>query len=382
MNVVIVGAGFGGITAATELAKLDIDDLRVTLIDKSLQFYVGLTKLWVATGERRADECQHSRELLGRDGLRFINSSISAADLVSKTLDIQGEALPYDRLIIACGLDVRPDLVEGLEEYGLDLYSMDGAARIYRALSQISSGTIELLICATPFKCPPAPYEAALMIDALLRRRGVRENIEMVVATSEPRPLPILPPDAGAMVRGLLEQRDIELRPGRKVTRVKSNLVEFDKSADRFNLLIAVPPHRSPQFVEAFSPLVGDAGLISVDRDSLRTSHEGVFAIGDVAAVTTYTDLPIPRAGVLAEAQGKVVASQIAAELLGTQPATFDGEGHCFLEVGGGEAYRIDGHFLDPKGPSFEVSEEPSSAMYEDKKEFEATRIKSWFGRD
>ncbi len=125
---------------------------------------------------------------------------------------------------------------------------------------------------------------------------------------------------------------------------------------------------------------MGDAGLINVERDSLRTSHEGIFAIGDVAAVMTLTDLPIPRAGVLAEAQGKVVASQIAAELLGTEPLTFEGRGHCFLEVGRGEAFRIDGHFLGPKGPSFQASEEPSSAMFEEKQVFESSRIQSWFG--
>lgn len=381
MQVVIVGAGFGGIAAARDLAASKIPDLSITLIDQSPHFYVGLTKLWVATGARKPEECQHSRDLLNGNGIRFLNAVVSEIDLDERTVMAGSERLEFDQLLLACGLDIRPDLIDGLENHGHNLYSMLGAVGIYRALENLNGGVIQIVIGPPPFKCPPAPYEAALMIDEFLRKRGVRDQSRIIVSSPEPRPLPVLPTPVGEKVREMVEERKIEYHPERKVVSVQDGKVSFENEEDDFDLLIAVPPHRSPEIAAVFGPLVTPAGMVPVDRYTLRTKHDGVYAIGDIAGVMTFKDTPIPRAGVFAESQGKVAASQIISEALGTEPATLDGIGYCFLEVGGEKALKVEARFLDPEGPSSELKGSPSAEMFEEKKRFESDRVASWFGK-
>lgn len=382
MEVVIVGAGFGGISAGLELRRRSNGDAKVTLVDSATHFYMGLTKLWVAAGLRTPDECVHPRDNLSRHGVNFVNAEVSHIDLDQNVVTTNNGNIGFDRLVIACGLEVRPDAVPGLDEHGLNLYSLDGAAAISQALQNFDGGEIVILICGPPFKCPPAPYEAAMLIDDRLRKQEVRDRSRIVVATPEPRPLPVLPTETGERVAAFLAERGIEYLAGHKPTSVEPGRIDFDGVQSRpYDLLIAVPPHRPPEFVRNLDSLVAPSGLIKVDRETLKTSAEGVFALGDVAAVMTHADAPIPRAGVFAEAQGRVVGANIAAELSGSEPtATFDGLGYCFLEVGAGKALKVEGNFLAQPKPTAKAFGSPSEEVFKEKQRFEAERVAAWFG--
>ena len=118
-----------------------------------------------------------------------------------------------------------------------------------------------------------------------------------------------------------------------------------------FDLLAAVPPHRPPPVV-ATSPLANESGWIPVDRRTLRTSHERVYAVGDVAGITLVNGRPLPKAGVFAHAEALAVAQTLIAELQGGQPAVFDGKGYCWVELGGGEAAFASGDFYAEPAPA------------------------------
>jgi sulfide:quinone oxidoreductase len=381
MDIAIIGAGFGGITAALQLSESLKDSVSITLIDRETHFYVGLTKLWVMAGLRRPQDCLHPREKLSHNGVRFVNADVNEVDLDGHAVSTTDGSIKYDRLIISCGLDVRPDAVPGLSENGLNLYSMEGAAAANRALNEFSGGELMILICAPPYKCPPAPYEAAMLIDDFLRKRGVRVLTNLVVATPEPRPLPVLPTETGERVGSFLKEREINYLAEHKVTSVEKGRIDFEgKGSRNFDLLIAVPPHRPPGFVQSLDGLTAPSGLIKVDPENLRTSRDEVFAVGDVAAVMTHTGTPIPRAGVFAEAQAKVAAANIAAELDGAQPTRYQGRGYCFLEVGDGRAMKVEGDFLaDPK-PDVKPLGDPTEERFQEKQRFEAERVAAWFG--
>jgi sulfide:quinone oxidoreductase len=381
MDIAIIGAGFGGITAALQLGDSLKDSASITLIDRATHFYVGLTKLWVMAGLRTPEECLHPREKLSRNGVHFLNADVNEVDLNGRSVSTTNGSVSFDRLIVACGLDVRPDAVPGLSEHGLNLYSMEGAVATNKALSEFSGGEITLLICAPPYKCPPAPYEAAMLIDDFLRKRGVRVLTNIVVATPEPRPLPVLPTETGERVAGFLKEREINYLPEHKAVSVEKGRVEFEgKGSRNFDLLIAIPPHRPPAFVQSLEGLTAPSGLIKVDQESLRTSRDDVFAVGDIAAVMTHAGTPIPRAGVFAEAQAKVAAANIAAELDGARATRYQGIGYCFLEVGDGRAMKVEGDFLaDPK-PAVKPLGNPTEERFQEKERFEAERVAAWFG--
>jgi sulfide:quinone oxidoreductase len=372
-KVLILGGGFGGITAAIELAEV----ADVTLIDRELDYYMGLAKLWVATGRRSARGCYRPRDRLKAHGVEFVQAEVQSIDAGDKSVTSSAGRHGYDHLVIALGLGVDPSVVPGLAENGLNLYSMEGAEAVARALPD-ATGDILIVVCAVPFKCPPAPYEAAMMINSSVDGRA---RIEVV--TPEPRPMPILPPEAGERVIELLAERAIAFTPGHKMVSAEAGVVRFENGAERrFDLLVAVPPHRPPAFLAEIPGLTDASGLITVDRETLATDLPGIYAVGDVAKVLSYTDMPIPRAGVLAEAQARVVAANISALIGGEAPsARFDGRGYCFVEVGGGKALRADGEFLAKPGPLAHLSGQPSEGGLAQKAAFESDRLDAWFGR-
>jgi len=118
-----------------------------------------------------------------------------------------------------------------------------------------------------------------------------------------------------------------------------------------FDLLAGVPPHRAPQMVKE-STLSNDAGWVPVNKRTLQTTIENVYAIGDVTAVTLANGMALPKAGVFAEGQAQSVAHRIAAEIQkGGQQAEYDGLGYCWIESGGGSAGFASGEFYAEPHP-------------------------------
>lgn len=382
VRVLIVGGGFGGLTAATEIVKLAGDRVDVSLIDREPSFFMGFTKLWVAVGRRKADGCMHPRDRLSRHGAGFIVDEARSLDPARKQLVTGSGRIPYDKLVLAPGLSVVPEAVPGLVEHGLNLYRMSGAEEVHAALAAFAGGDVLLAVCGTPFKCPPAPYEAALLIDDFLRARGVREKTRMAIATPEPRPVPVLAPEIGNGILAQVTTRGVGFLPQTKLVRVEKRMAHFENGISRsFDLLIAVPPHRPPLFVRETPSLTDEAGFILVDKRTLATALPDVYAVGDAAKVSTSTGAFIPRAGIFAEAQARVVARNVATDVVGgLDRARFDGTGYCFLETGGGRALRIDGDFFAEPLPTAALDAEPTPENLRAKEAFEANRIHAWFG--
>lgn len=373
-RILILGGGFGGLTAAIELKRLCGDDAQVTVVDRDTDAYIGLAKLWVATGQRSTESCLRDRSAVSAHGVEFVRAGISAVDAGAREVVTTAGSFSADHLVIALGMEVDADGVPGIAEHGLNLYALTGASRIAEALADVR-GRILVAVCATPFKCPPAPYEAAMMI-----RDVVSDRASVEVTTPEPRPMPVLPAEIGERVQTMLADRDIAFAPNAKLVEAAAGAARYEDGTERpFDLLVVIPPHRAvPVLAEA--GLTEPPGLIPVDRHTLATGHDGVYAIGDCAKVLTLTENPVPRAGILAERQGLVVAQNIAAGIRGQEPsARFDGRGYCFIEVGEGKAVKAEGEFLADPHPVARM-EAPSEEGLAEKLAFEAERLKAWFG--
>ncbi len=336
-------------TAATSLRSRLGPENEIVIVDRKDSFFMGLAKLWVLTGQRTPEEGKRARTLLEKKGVKFVRAEVNKISLEQRSVLTDAGTLPYDYLLLALGADLAPDLVPGFREAALNLYDLDQVLRVNLELSGLTRGRLVVLISSTPFKCPPAPYEATLLIDDMLRSRGVRDDVQLDVYTAEPMPIPIAGLANSTKLQGWLKDRGIILHTNHKPVRIdpEQKEVSFENGAKAgFDFLVAVPPHRCPKVVRE-SGLTDASGWVPVNPRTLKTVHDHVCAVGDITAVKLPNGLMLPKAGIFAEAEANVVAEEIAVEVEGGLAlAGFDGKGACYVETGGGQATIIRGRFL------------------------------------
>jgi sulfide:quinone oxidoreductase len=364
-STLILGGGFGGLACARRLRQLLPEDNEVVIVDRSRSFHVGAGKTWVMLGVRESEQISRRREELLPEGVGLVEAAVERIDVERGEVRTSRGALRCDHLVVALGADLDLAGVPGLAGAAETFYTLPGAERLRGLLAGFGGGDVVMLIPRTPFKCPPAPYEAAMLLHDAFRRRGVRSRTTLAVYTVEPAPMPTAGPEMGRLICGELERRQIAFHPLRKTVGVDAaaRRVTFEGGGEvAYDLLIAVPPHEAPAVVRE-AGLTGASGWVPVDPLTLRAVIAGggpqVWAIGDVATVALpgrwkpEVPLVLPKAGVFAAAQGEVVAEQIAAAVRG-EPTTsvFDGRGFCYLETGDAMAMRGDGAFFELPHPA------------------------------
>ena len=377
-HIIILGGGFGGLAAAHALRKGLGAENKVTLVDKQPLFFMGLTKLWVMNGTRAVGDGPGNRILLNQRGINFIEGEVASINSSGKVVQIGKQKLSFDYLIIALGADYSTASTRGFSKYARDLYTESGCAEIRDELRSITSGSITILICDLPFKCPPAPYEAAFLVDDLLRNRGVRGRVSVRILTPEPHPLPILGPEAGKRLTDLLSEKEIEYFPSERVNEIRPGIV-LTGAGKQFShaLLLAVPKHIVPDVLR--KGLADDSGWIPVEPRTLATKHPDMYAIGDCAGTRNPKGQLLPRAGAIAEEQGKVVAANLIHEITGEgSTQEFQGRGVCFMETGGGMAAPLRANFFSEPEPTWEFAP-PSREGFMEKRRFLEDRMKAWF---
>ena len=378
-HIIILGGGFGGLAAAHALRKGLGAENKVTLVDKQPLFFMGLTKLWVMNGTRAVGDGPGNRILLNQKGINFIEGEVASINSSGKVVQIGKQKLSFDYLIIALGADYSTASTRGFSKYARDLYTESGCAEIRDELRSITSGSITILICDLPFKCPPAPYEAAFLVDDLLRNRGVRGHVSVRILTPEPHPLPILGPEAGKRLTDLLSEKEIEYFPSERVNEIRPGIV-LTGAGKQFShtLLLAVPKHVVPDVLRK-GGLADDSGWIPVEPRTLATKHPDMYAIGDCAGTRNPKGQLLPRAGAIAEEQGKVVAANLIHEITGEgSTQEFQGRGVCFMETGGGMASPLRANFFSEPEPTWEFAP-PSREGFMEKRRFLEDRMKAWF---
>lgn len=375
-RALILGGGFGGIAAALRLKeKLDEKD-EVILVDRRDHFMVGFRKTWALTGQSTLEEGERPLDSLTSLGIRVMRDPVTRIDPAGRSAWMGDQRLSADALVVALGAELAPETITGFQEHAYNVYDPQDIPRASQALTAFQGGTLLIGVFGIPYKCPPAPYEMALLIRETLEARGVNATIE--VFTPQPVSMPLLGQVGCDIIEGRLADNGISFLPNRKATAVESGEVIFTNERRRFDLLFGVPPHRPPAIVRE-GGLVGESGWVSVNSRTLETPFPGVYAIGDVVQIMMANSKPLPKAGVFAEAMGETVADRIAATFAGQEPeAAFQGEGGCYLEVGAGQAMKVTGHFMATPEPEISLTE-ASAQLLDEKREFEIRRLRAWF---
>jgi len=362
VTTVVLGGGVGGLVAANELRQLLPSPHRVVLIEKNLQHAFAPSFLWVMAGGRRPEQVVRDLRTLSSPGVEVLQAEVIGIDPGAQRVETTQQSLRYDYLVIALGAEYAPGTISGLEPEAHTFYTWNGSAALSGALRTFpdAGGTVAVVVAALPYKCPGAPHEGAMLIADYLRRRGLSGKVRVDLYTPEPQPMPVAGPALGEAVQQMLQRRGVAFHPGHKLAAVDGAARElhFEGGARaRFDLLVAIPPHRSPRVVRD-AGLTSESGWIPVDRATLRTRFESVYAIGDVTAIAIpgrwKPDVPLmlPKAGVFAHAQGLAAARRIAAEVTrASGRAEFDGGGYCMLEAGEAMAGFAFGNFFATPAP-------------------------------
>jgi sulfide:quinone oxidoreductase len=373
-NVVVLGAGFGGLELSTRLSQELAGEVRVTLIDQNDAFTFGFSKLDILFGRADAVEVRIPYRELAKPGVEFRQERITAIDPAARHVTTDHGSYDADILVVALGADYDLAATPGFAEGGFEYYSIAGAERMRDALGPFSGGTILIGVLGQPYKCPPAPFEGAFLLHDKLVEQGIREATQIRVIAPMAAPVPVTP-EVSQRFLDELAARDIEYL-------AKNRVVELDapskeavlESGERlqYDLFVGIPVHRVP-LVVAESGLA-EKGWVAVDPDTLLTPFPDVYAVGDCVAI------PMAKAGVFAENAAGVAADGIIARLRGEELGRrYEGEGNCYLEFGSGRVAKVEANFLGGPSPTATVVG-PSEDLAAEKAEFASSRRKRWFG--
>ncbi|MDG6916245.1 MAG: NAD(P)/FAD-dependent oxidoreductase [Nitrososphaerota archaeon] len=380
-QILVLGGGVGGLVASNMLAERLGDRAKVTLVERKDKFQFPPSYPWLMLGMRRPDQVQKDLGALKKKGIKVINDEVSSIDVEKRVVGTKGGDLYYDHLVLALGAEYALDAVPGFREHARHIYDLESALRFKDAIERFQGGTVAIGISRTPFKCPAAPYEVAFLLEDHYRKKAIQDKVKFEFFTPESSPVPAVGPEIGNKVAELLRSRGINYHPKLRLEEIKQNELSFESGETiPFDLLFCVPPHVAPPpVVEA--GLTNETGWIPVNPRTMETSHEGVYAVGDVTSIPTPSGyVPfLPKAGVFSHGQAEVAAKNIATKITGRGKAReWDGKGSCFLEVGGGQGAFVKGNFLAEPGPEIEFHM-PGRVWHAQKVIFEKYWMRHWF---
>ena len=373
-RVLILGAGFGGLELGTMLSEAFGEGIEVTLIDKNDSFYFGFSKLDVMFGRAQPAAVRLLYSKVAKPGVQILQETILSIDPIAKSVTTDCGTHEADFLVVALGADYDFSATPGMSE-ATEFYTLEGATRLGQILSTFRQGRVLIAVGGAPFKCPPAPSEAALMMHDFLTSRGIRDGCEITLILPLETPVPPSPETSRALLAAFAE-RNIVFVADREMKSVDTQrqMVTLDDGREfPYDLFLGVPAIRAPKLLE-------DCGMtedqyVPVEPRTLETRFPGVYAVGDCARQGT------PKAGVFAEGAARAVATALIARLQNQEPpVTHKGTGSCYIEFGAGRIGRVDVDFFsDPNGPTG-TYHEPSVALRADKEYFGSSRRARWFG--
>lgn len=380
-TILILGAGVGGLVTANVLRNELGTNHRILLIDRDNHHKFTPSYLWLMTGLRKPEKIKRDLFELRKKNIAFVKGEISKIDCKNKTVDVDGKQLEGDYLVISLGANLVPDSIPGLSKVGYNFYTLEGAIRLRNALRNFRSGNLVVLISSIPYKCPAAPYEAAMLLEYDCRKRKIRDDVNISLYAAEPGPMGVAGKELSASVRKMVEEKGIQYYPEHQLVSMDINdkTLQFtNNTSAHFDFLAYVPKHKAPEVIHK-AGLKGDTGWVPVNRHTLETKFSNIYAIGDVTGIPLALGKPLPKAGVFAHYQAEIVAHNIAVEINGKgKPKQFTGKGECFIELGDGKAGFARGNFYAEPFPEVMIYK-PGRYWHAGKVLFEKDWFRRWF---
>jgi sulfide:quinone oxidoreductase len=332
-RVVVLGGGSGGAVAAKRLGRWAKEgEFEVVLIDRSRWHEYRPSYLWVMTGKREPEDVRRELSILTpRYGTEVVEAEVTTIDPQAHRVETSSGGYDYDYLIVSLGAELRrSELSAGLEAP----WELDDALAARERLAGFEGGRVVVGVESWPYRCPPAPFEAAMMMRYLAEQRDVSERTEISVFHTWQRPMETFGP---LMVDGFgrfLEQREVSFEGGFELERHDADNRRLRAQDGRqldYDLAMVVPAHQAPAVI-ADSGMVAEGGYMDVKLPSMASPQfEDVWGIGDVVAPT----IGLGMAGVFAHFQAEHVVTQIIDRARGTYVGElYNMVGVCVMDTG------------------------------------------------
>lgn len=363
-NILILGAGTSGTMMVNHLnKKIDHGEWKLTIVDQAEEHYYQPGFLFLPFDYYDESDLSKPVNKFIPKAASYINGKIDRIEYEKNTVKMQdGSNLDYDILIIATGVDIVPDEVEGMNDgfYNKDIfdfYTFKGALNLRSKLREWEGGKLVVHVCEMPIKCPVAPLEFAFLADSYFIERDMRDKVELSFVT--PMSGAFTKPKASEALGHLLEEKNIKVVPDFNIERVdneKKQIIDYGEQAVDYDLLVTVPTNMGDPMIER-SGIGDDLNLVPTDKATLQSRvKDNIFVIGDA------TNVPASKAGSVAHFEAEILTENILRFIDGKElQAEFDGHANCFIETGHGKALLIDfnythepeqGHYPFPKmGP-------------------------------
>lgn len=353
-TILVLGAGTGGIITAHELKKKAGRNVKILIFEKEEKNVFAPSLLWLMVGKRKPKQVYRNTRALSRSGIEIVIGEIEKVNPEQIVVTVNGQDYKGDFMVVSLGVEQVAE--HNLNKFGHDFYTLDGATTFFEQLKKFNGGKIVVLVPSLPFKCPAAPYEATMLVESYIRKKGLGNQTEIAHFTPEAGPMGVAGKELSGAVRQLVEGKGIKYFPEHQVTSVMENTITFSNgTSTEYDLLAYTPKHQCPSVIKE-SGLIGESGWIEVNRDTMETNFPNVYAIGDITYIPLELGKPLPKAGVFAHYQAETVAHNISQRIEGKAPdKTFNGSGQCFLELGDGKAGYAGGNFYGSPLPQVEM---------------------------
>lgn len=345
-RLLILGGGTAGTMAANRLVhKLDPHEWQITLIDADETHIYQPGFLFIPFGIYEKEDVTKPRRAFLPKSIETIISSVDVIEPDQNRVRIaaDGRYLPYDYLLIATGSRVVPEETPGLADSEWhhsihDFYTLDGALALAEKLRDWQGGKMVVHIAEMPIKCPVAPLEFLFLADWYFRERGMRNHIELTLAT--PLPGAFTKPKAASLLADLLEEKQIYVVPEFNVERIEPDekvIFGYDGQKVAYDLLVSIPVNMGATVIER-SGIGNDLNFVPTEKYTLKAKEfDNIFVLGDA------TDLPSSKAGSVAHFQVDGFVENFARYVEGKElQPTFDGHANCFIETGFGKGLLVD----------------------------------------
>ena len=336
-RVVIIGGGFGGASAA-RFARDNFPTLDITLIERSRSFTTCPYGNLVLAGRRDMNSITFGYEKLAARGVRVVHQSVVAVDAGAKQVRLaDGAQVPYDRLIMSPGIDLRWGAIEGYDEAASErmphgwVPSLQPISLLRRQLEAMpDGGNFIMVIPDNPFRCPPGPYERISMVAEYLKRAKPRSKLIALDAKNGFSKQPLFQDAWAELYPGIIEWRGAS-NDGR-VTRVNAAAMEVETEFGeklKGAVVNVIPPQMAAKIARD-AGLANQSGWCPIKPATLESTQvEGIHVLGDATIAA-----PMPKSGFIASSHAKHAVACIAASLAGRAPPAATFFNTCYSHVG------------------------------------------------
>ncbi len=351
-KIVIVGGGFGGLSAFYSLKKaissveIVLTDLRTTSVEKP-----SLPE--VAFAGKPVSKVQIPlKEVIEKNGGKYLNVEVKSIDPSKNEITFENGTMKYDYLIMATGAVKNYEAIDGFKDYGYSVCDDLHAPKLYERMINFNGGKVVIGAAKTEWADHPgvkklaAPCEGPVgeimfMLDYVLRQKAIRSKTSITVFSPGEIFFEDVGPKVHKKIEPIIKAQGIDVVTSKVLKKIDKDHVEFtDGSTLESDLTIIIPEYTGTQVVKS-SGIGDEKGFIMTDETMRHTQYKNIFAVGDINAIA------MPKLGHIAVMQGQVAASAIAKEINGKgEVLPFKPEVFCIMNRGGIEATMILSDYL------------------------------------